>query len=99
MWLKTVKSLDEIEAIKKISLKVNEVFLELFFRAGIDVVDFKLEFGRDGKSLILADELSPDNFRLWDKSTGKKLDKDRFRHNLGAVEEAYKEVLSRLKEV
>ncbi|MBI1859083.1 MAG: phosphoribosylaminoimidazolesuccinocarboxamide synthase [Candidatus Melainabacteria bacterium] len=81
------------------SLKINEIFKQFFLGIGIKVVDFKLEFGYDkDKNLILADELSPDNFRFWDAKTNEKLDKDRFREDLGNVEGAYQEMLKRVKE-
>lgn len=88
---------DEIETIKKLSFKINEVMKKFFREINIDLVDFKLEFGRlsDGK-IVLADEISPDTCRFWDSTTHEKLDKDRFRRDLGGVEEAYKEILSRL---
>ena len=90
------KVLDEII---KLTLKANEVFKEFFSRIGIKVVDFKLEFGTDKDgNLLLADELSPDNFRFWDAKTNEKLDKDRFRQDLGNVEGAYQEMLKRVKE-
>jgi phosphoribosylaminoimidazole-succinocarboxamide synthase len=82
------------------SLKINEYLVELFSKIGIKLVDFKLEFGKSLSSkdneILLADELSPDNFRLWDKATNKKLDKDRFRLDLGNTIDAYKEVAQRL---
>ena len=88
---------DELALIRSYALKVNE-YLKAFWAArGVTLVDFKLEFGRlsDG-TIILADEISPDTCRLWDTATGKKLDKDRFRRDLGGVEEAYEEVMGRL---
>jgi phosphoribosylaminoimidazole-succinocarboxamide synthase len=88
---------DELALIRSYALKVNE-YLKAFWAArGVTLVDFKLEFGRlsDG-TIILADEISPDTCRLWDTATGKKLDKDRFRRDLGGVEEAYVEVMGRL---
>lgn len=90
---------DEIELIKKYTFKVNELLKEFFDKAGIILVDFKLEFGKtaEGK-IILADEISPDTCRLWDKVTKAKLDKDRFRNNLGNIEEAYREILKRVSE-
>lgn len=90
------KMLDEITAL---TLKANEIFKKFFLSVGIKVVDFKLEFGtdKDGE-LLLADELSPDNFRFWDAKTNEKLDKDRFRQDLGNVEGAYQEMLKRVKE-
>lgn len=88
---------EEIEYIKKTALKVNEVMKEYFYKLGIKLVDFKIEFGKlpDGK-IILADEISPDTCRLWDLKTNEKLDKDRFRRDMGGVEEAYNEVFRRL---
>ncbi len=88
---------EEIETIKKMAFKVNEVLTEYFKTLGIRLVDFKLEFGRlpDG-SIVLADEISPDTCRLWDLKTNEKLDKDRFRRDMGGVEDAYKEVFKRL---
>ena len=88
---------EEIDAIKAMALKVNAALKEFFLGVGIKLVDFKLEFGRttDG-TVILADEISPDTCRLWDKETNEKLDKDRFRRDLGNVEGAYQEVMRRL---
>ncbi len=87
---------DEIEAIKEYAFRVNDVLKEYFDSLGITLVDFKLEFGRYNGKIILADEISPDTCRLWDKETGEKLDKDRFRRDLGNVEDAYNEVFRRL---
>ena len=88
---------EEIETIKKYAFRVNEVLSEYFKTLGIRLVDFKLEFGRleDG-TIVLADEISPDTCRLWDIKTNEKLDKDRFRRDMGGVEDAYKEVFKRL---
>ncbi len=88
---------DELTAIQNISLKVNDVLKNFLKEKKVDLIDFKLEFGRDkdGK-VILADEISPDNCRFWDSDTKEKLDKDRFRRDLGGVEDAYKEMLRRL---
>ncbi|SVC75601.1 uncharacterized protein METZ01_LOCUS328455 [marine metagenome] len=90
----------ELEEIYNLSLRINDFLLGIFSSIGIKLVDFKLEFGRlsSGKDnvIVLADELSPDNFRLWDNVTGKKLDKDRFRLNLGNTIDAYREVAERL---
>lgn len=88
---------EEIDTIKSMALKVNAALKEFFLGVGIKLVDFKLEFGRttDG-TVILADEISPDTCRLWDKETNEKLDKDRFRRDLGNVEGAYQEVMRRL---
>lgn len=87
---------DEMESIKKMTFLVNQALKEFFAQRNLLLVDFKLEFGRCGKDVILADEISPDTCRLWEKDTKKKLDKDRFRRDLGDVEEAYQEVLKRV---
>jgi phosphoribosylaminoimidazole-succinocarboxamide synthase len=89
---------DELSALKDIALKINDHLKEFFAKAGLDLIDFKIEFGRDknGK-LKLADEITPDSCRLWDLKTGEKMDKDRFRRDLGRVEETYQEVCARLK--
>ena len=90
----------ELEEIYNLSLRINDFLLGIFSSIGIKLVDFKLEFGRlysgEDNIIVLADELSPDNFRLWDNITGKKLDKDRFRLNLGNTIDAYREVAERL---
>ena len=88
---------EEIETIKAMAFKVNEVMKQYFDTLNVILVDFKLEFGKtaDGK-IVLADEISPDTCRLWDKTTKEKLDKDRFRRDLGGVEDAYAEVMKRL---
>jgi len=87
---------EEIEDIKKYTYKINDLMKQFFAKLNLELVDFKLEFGRYKGKVILADEISPDTCRLWEIGTGKKLDKDRFRHDLGNVEEAYQEVLSRV---
>jgi phosphoribosylaminoimidazole-succinocarboxamide synthase len=88
---------EEIAKIKDISLKVNSVLKEYFAEKGIVLVDFKLEFGKDSKgNLMLADEISPDTCRFWDSSTGDRLDKDRFRKDLGNVLGAYEEIWKRI---
>lgn len=87
---------DEIEEIKKYAFMVNDILKEEFLRAGLRLIDFKIEFGRSHGKIILADEISPDTCRLWDGKTGEKMDKDRFRRDLGNVEEAYIEVAKRL---
>ena len=87
---------EEIETIKKYAFKVNEVLKAYFLQADIKLIDFKIEFGRYHGEIILADETSPDTCRLWDVHTNEKLDKDRFRRDLGNVEEAYNEVFKRL---
>jgi len=88
----------ELEAIDKYSFKVNDEMKKFFDSKGLILVDFKLEFGRYKGAIILADEISPDTCRLWDKTTKEKLDKDRFRRDMGNVEEAYQEVLRRVLE-
>ncbi len=88
---------EEIETIKAYAFKVNEVLKEYFLNLGVRLIDFKLEFGRlsDG-TIVLADEISPDTCRFWDAKTGEKLDKDRFRRDMGGVEDAYKEIFKRV---
>ncbi len=87
---------EEIDLITKYAFKVNEVLCKYFDSIGIELIDFKIEFGKHKGQIILADEISPDTCRLWDKNTHEKLDKDRFRRDLGNVEDAYKEVFQRL---
>ena len=88
---------EEIETIKTLAFRVNEILKAYFLSLNVRLVDFKLEFGRlpDG-TIVLADEISPDTCRFWDAKTGEKLDKDRFRRDLGGVEDAYQEVMKRL---
>lgn len=88
---------EEIETIKKYAFKINELLKDYFLSLGVRLIDFKLEFGRlpDG-TIVLADEISPDTCRFWDAKTGEKLDKDRFRRDMGGVEDAYKEIFSRV---
>ena len=88
---------EEIELIKSMTFKINEVMKQYFDTLNVTLVDFKLEFGKtaDGK-IVLADEISPDTCRLWDKTTGEKLDKDRFRRDMGGVEKAYQEIMKRV---
>ncbi len=90
---------EEIATIRKYAFRVNEVLREFWSGCGVTLVDFKLEFGKtsDGK-IILADEISPDTCRLWDSVTKEKLDKDRFRRDMGGVEDAYAEIMRRLNE-
>ena len=87
---------EEIDTIKNMVLRVNDIMKEFFKGLNIDLIDFKLEFGRFHGQIILADEISPDTCRFWDMTTGEKLDKDRFRRDMGGVEDAYKEVFARL---
>lgn len=88
---------EEIATIEKYAFKVNEVLKEYFLSLGVKLIDFKLEFGKtnEGK-IVLADEISPDTCRFWDVKTNEKLDKDRFRRDLGGVEDAYKEIFARV---
>ncbi len=88
---------EEIDTIAKYAFKVNEFMLNFFKGLNIDLIDFKIEFGKtsDG-TIILADEISPDTCRFWDSTTHEKLDKDRFRRDMGGVEEAYQEIMKRL---
>ena len=91
-------TMEEIETIEKYAFKINEVLKAFWLSAGVTLVDFKLEFGRlpDG-TIVLADEISPDTSRLWDVKTHEKLDKDRFRRDMGGVEEAYAEIMKRME--
>ena len=90
---------EELAAIRSMALRINGLLREFWGGCGVTLVDFKLEFGRlsDG-TIVLADEISPDTCRLWDAKTGEKLDKDRFRRDMGGVEDAYAEVMKRLME-
>lgn len=89
---------EELETVKAYAFKVNDLLKAFWSECGVTLVDFKIEFGRlsDG-TIVLADEISPDTCRLWDSKTQEKLDKDRFRRDLGGVEEAYREIMSRLE--
>ena len=89
---------EELETIRKYALQVNDFLKQLWSECGVILVDFKLEFGRlaDG-TIVLADEISPDTCRLWDEKTHEKLDKDRFRRDMGGVEDAYEQVMGRLR--
>ena len=94
MGICTREELDEIAAY---AFKINEILTEYLKQFKIELIDFKLEFGRDSQGkIILADEISPDTCRFWDSETGEKLDKDRFRRDMGGVEDAYAEILKRL---
>ncbi len=89
----------ELNELKQFALRVNEVLCAVMVRAGLRLIDFKIEVGRDSQGrLVLGDEISPDTCRLWDEKSGEKLDKDRFRRDLGGVREAYMDVLQRLKQ-
>ena len=89
---------DELARIYAMTARINEVLIGMFRKMNINLIDFKIEFGKtsDGE-IVLADEISPDTCRLWDMDTNEKLDKDRFRRDLGKVREAYEEILARLK--
>ena len=92
-------SQNELYEMTAQALRINTLLSELFSKAGIRLIDFKLEFGRSGGEIILCDEISPDSCRLWDADTSEKLDKDRFRRDLGNVLDGYRDVLRRLKNV
>ena len=87
---------EELQFLRNEALKINEIMKEFFLKMNLKLVDFKLEFGRYNGEIVLADEISPDTCRFWDATTGEKLDKDRFRRDLGNVKDAYVEILSRL---
>lgn len=91
-----VATKEEMEKISSMALKINEIMRDYLKEVNVDIIDFKLEFGRFDGDIILADEISPDTCRFWDSKTGMKLDKDRFRRDLGGVEDAYQEILHRL---
>jgi len=96
--LNLVNDTSELDYMRYMARRINSILTEFYAGLDITVVDFKLEFGRDKDgNIILIDELSPDNFRLWDTKTNEKLDKDRFREGLGGLTEAYKLVLDRIK--
>ncbi len=100
MFLKTVRQKSELEELREFGLQVNAALKAIMDKADLTLIDFKIEVGRDSNGLLyLADEISPDCCRLWDKKTGEKMDKDRFRRDLGGVEEAYREVCNRLTKV
>ena len=91
---------EELDKMYALTAKINEILIDLFDKMNIILVDFKIELGKTPNGeIILADEISPDTCRLWDKDTMKKLDKDRFRRDLGEVTEAYEEIYNRLKKV
>ena len=87
---------EEIDEISKMALKINQLLCKFFLSVNIELIDFKIEFGRYHGKILLADEISPDTCRLWDVHTHEKLDKDRFRRDMGGVEEAYQEVMKRI---
>ena len=87
---------EEIEKISEYAYKVNDVMVEFFKSVNVDLIDFKIEFGRFHGEILLADEISPDTCRFWDVNTQEKLDKDRFRRDMGGVEDAYAEMMKRV---
>ncbi len=92
-----VKHQDELDKIRRVAREINDILKPYFAQKGLNLVDFKLEFGKDSSgNIILIDEISPDNCRFWDAKSGEKLDKDRFRQGLGGLKMAYEEVLSRI---
>ena len=91
-----VATKEELEEISAMTFKINELLKEYFLKLGVKLIDFKIELGRFDGKIILADEISPDTCRFWDAKTNKKLDKDRFRRDLGGVEEVYEEMLRRV---
>jgi phosphoribosylaminoimidazole-succinocarboxamide synthase len=99
MILNLVNDRKELDILREYGRKINEFLTKFFDKIGLILVDFKVEFGKDKDgNIILADEITPDSCRLWDKKTGKKMDKDLFRFDLGDIKEAYSEILKRLKE-
>ena len=99
MILNLVDERKELDILRDYGRKINEFLIDFFDKIGLILVDFKIEFGKDTNgNIILADEITPDSCRLWDKKTGKKMDKDLFRFDLGDINEAYQEVLKRIKE-
>ena len=100
LMLKVVKTQSELNELKALALKVNQGLIEFFAAVNLTLIDFKIEFGRKGNGeTVLADEITPDSCRLWDKTTGERMDKDRFRRDLGQVKESYEEVVNRLTQV
>lgn len=87
---------EEIEVISDLAYKINDIMVEFFKSVNVDLIDFKIEFGRFHDQIILADEISPDTCRFWDMDTQEKLDKDRFRRDMGGVEDAYAEMMKRV---
>ncbi|MEA3523783.1 MAG: phosphoribosylaminoimidazolesuccinocarboxamide synthase [Campylobacterota bacterium] len=95
--LELVDNTDELDQLRAMARQVNDILRPYFFKKGLNLVDFKLEFGKDHDgNIILADEISPDNCRFWDTQTGEKMDKDRFRQGMGGLKVAYEEVLNRI---
>lgn len=99
LLLKVCKAQGELDELKSLALRVNEGLVEFFAAVHLRLVDFKIEFGRRANGqIVLADEITPDSCRLWDKKTGERMDKDRFRRDLGNVKESYEEVFGRLRD-
>lgn len=95
-----IATYEELAEIYRMTARINEVLKDLFDRINVRLVDFKIEFGKTSEGeIVLADEVSPDSCRLWDATTGERLDKDRFRRDMGRVREAYEEILMRLKKI
>ncbi len=95
--LELVESTEELDQLRNMARQINDILRPFFKEKGLNLVDFKLEFGKDAQgNIILADEISPDNCRFWDIQTGKKMDKDRFRQGMGGLKVAYEEVLHRI---
>jgi phosphoribosylaminoimidazole-succinocarboxamide synthase len=95
--LELVDNEEELHELRRMARQINDILRPYFFEKGLNLVDFKLEFGKDNEgNIILADEISPDNCRFWDVESGEKLDKDRFRQGLGGLKVAYEEVLNRI---
>ena len=93
-----IDDIKELDILRQEAKRINEILREFFDKKGLKLIDFKLEFGKDEHgNIILADEISPDSCRFWDKQTNEKLDKDRFRQDLGDIKEAYQEVLKRIE--
>lgn len=98
LLLEAVSSHEELSQLKSLALKVNTSLRSIFDQIQVDLVDFKIELGKDKRGeILLADEITPDTCRLWDQKTGERLDKDRFRRDLGKIKESYEEILERLK--
>ena len=90
---------DDIKEMTRIAIKINALMKDFFLRRGVKLVDFKLEFGKAGNQIILGDEITPDTCRFWDAETAKKLDKDRFRFDLGEVEDAYDTIYKKVMNI
>ncbi len=100
LFLKCVEGQNDLNELKEKARVINQALIEFFSRLGVKLIDFKIEFGRNERSeIVLGDEITPDSCRLWDIKTGERLDKDRFRRDLGRVAESYQEVLGRIRAV